>query len=71
MSLQLIIALNWKEDWVGGAQAFYKEQRNLLTENRTGQAASADNSCWESKKGGELGSTKASPVQTLHANQQL
>lgn len=34
LSLQLITALNWKEAGVEGTQAFYKEQRNLLTENR-------------------------------------
>lgn len=33
LSLQLITAWNWKEAGMGGAQSFYKEQRNLLTEN--------------------------------------
>lgn len=36
-SSQLIPALNWKEGGVRGVQVFYKEQRNILTENRMGR----------------------------------
>lgn len=67
MSLQPIIALNWKEGGAGGAQVFYKEQRNLLTENRTEQAASADWAAGRAKKEVNWGAQRQ--VQSRHCFQ--
>lgn len=57
--------------WDGGSSVILYGTKKPPNRKQYAQAASPDIGCWESKKGGELGSTKASPVQTLLSNQQM